>query len=626
MSTSQTISAKSEVPVVPPHNWPDIFRRFADIASGFWGAGNWPARALLAGLIALTAAQVAVQVALNLWTEHLFDAFGTKSMSGFFVLAGAFALILITNLIVTTVHLRVRRKLQVDWRLWLTHRLAGGWMASGRHYHMAQMSGDHDNPDGRLSEDVRIATEAAVDLGHSLLYCIMLLASFIHILWTLSGHVSLSVDGIEVDVPGHLVWIAMAYAAVGSTIALLLGSRLVVTAEARQTYEANFRFGLVHARENSSAIALVHGEVAERRRFRLLLRDAAAAWQRQTDALFRFTIFSSSWTVLSPVFPILVAAPRYIAGAITLGVLMQIAQAFQQAVGALSWPIDNLSHVAEWRASVERILGLQAGIARAKNLDWNDNRARIQIGGSGDAKLSFRDVSIFNPAGEIMVDHLTAEIELGQRIWLYGEPAATIAVAKVLMGLWTSGRGRIDMPNNGPLHFMPQIPYLPLAPLREVVAYPVAPGDEHEEKICHILRQAGLPQLIEKLSDTETWEEILSLGEQQRLGFARLLFHRPRWLILEQPADALSETGQREMMHLLETEFPDAAIIFIGDSRPASGEWERIVLGTASLAEAPATSGLDRGLETVRSAWQPLLSTVPVVTAESDQHTSGPKP
>jgi putative ATP-binding cassette transporter len=269
---------------------------------------------------------------------------------------------------------------------------------------------------------------------------------------------------------------------------------------------------------------------------------------------------------------------------------MQIAQAFQQAVSALSWPIDNLSHVAEWRASVERILGLQAGIARAKILDKCEDCVRIQISGSEDAKLSFRDVSIFNPAGEIVVDHLTAEIEPGQRIWLYGEPPSTIAVAKVLTGLWTSGRGRVDMPNNGPLYFMPQIPYLPLAPLREVVAYPVAPGAEHEEKIRHSLWQAGLPQLIEKLSDTEIWEEILSLGEQQRLGFARLLFHRPRWIILEQPADALNEAGQREMMHLLETEFPAAAMVFIGDSEPASRGWGRIVLGAASLAKAPVMS------------------------------------
>lgn len=574
----------------PPRDWLDLFRRFFHIAGGFWGAANWPGRGLIAGLVVLTAAQVTVQVALNLWTEQLFDAFGTKSMNGFLLLAGAFGLIVAANLAVTTSHLRVRRKLQISWRQWLTRRLAGEWMASGRHYRMAYMPGDHDNPDGRISEDVRIATEAAVDLGHSLLYCVMLLASFIHILWSLSGPASFSVGGIELDLPGHLVWIALAYATVGVAVALLLGPRLVTTAEARQTYEANFRFGLVHARENSAAIALVHGEVGERRRFRGLLQDVVAAWQRQTEALFRFFIFSSSWSVLSPVFPILIAAPRYIAGTITLGVLMQIAQAFQQTIGALSWPIDNLSRAAEWRASVERILGLQAGIDGAKETDWCADCARIDMTGSPVPRLGFHAVTIVNPAGEAVIDGLTVEIAPGERIWLSGEPPAASAVIKALAGLWTSGRGRIELPSDGPLYFMPQKPYLPLALLREVVTYPAVTGGELDQEIRAYLRRVGLVHLAEKLHDTEVWEETLSLGEQQRLGFARLLFHRPHWIILEEPADALSAAGEREMMRLLRAEFPAAALVVAGESAPAGIDWERIVLSAAPHARAAATN------------------------------------
>lgn len=567
---------------LPPRGWLDLFRHFCHIAGGFWGKGALRARGLTASLVVLTAAQVMVQVALNLWTERLFDAFGTKSMSGFLILAAVFALILVANLVVTTSHLRVRRKLQISWRQWLARRVAGAWMASGHHYRMAYMPGDHDNPDGRISEDIRIATEAAVDLGHSLLYSLMLLTSFIHILWSLSGQSSFTLDDIEFSLPGHLVWIALVYAAVGITVALLLGPPLVATAEARQTYEANFRFGLVHARENSSAIALVHGESAERRRFGGLLQDAVDAWGRQTSALFRFYVFSSSWTVLSPVFPVLVAAPRYIAGTITLGVLMQIAQAFQQTVAGLTWPIDNLSHAADWRASVERILGLQDGIDRAKQVDWCPDCSRIGISGAAASTLAFHEVTVVNPAGHIAVESLTLKIMPGERIWLCGEPLETNAIIKALAGLWTSGRGRIELPSDGPLYFMPQRPYLPLASLREVVTYPAVLGEEQDDRISASLRRAGLNDLAERLDDAEVWSATLSLGDQQRLGFARLLFHRPHWIVLEEPVDALSAAGVGEMMQLLVSEFPAATLIIVGDSAPAGIDWKRIALPTMS--------------------------------------------
>lgn len=581
--------------VLPPRGWLALFRRFFSLAGGFWDKENWRARGLTFALVLLTAAQVGVQVAINIWTERLFDSFGAKSMSAFVMLAIVFALILIANLVVTTTHLRVRRKLQIDWRQWLTHRIAGSWMASGHHYRMTYLDGDHDNPDGRIAEDIRISTEAAVELGHSLLYCLMLLTSFIHILWRLSGPSTLMVDDIELYLPGHLVWAALLYSIIGVSIALLLGPPLVATAEARQTYEANFRFGLVHARENSSAIALVHGEHAERRRFGMLFDEAVAAWNRQTAALFRFYVFSSSWTVLSPVFPVLIAAPRYIEGTITLGVLMQIAQAFQQTISGLTWPIDNLSHAAEWRASVERILGLKAGIERAKQVDWCPDCTRIGIFGAPAPMLAFHEVTIVNPSGETTVNGLTLKIMPGERVWLCGESPATNGLVKSLAGLWSSGRGWIELPSDGPLYFMPQRPFLPWAPLREVVTYPAEFGEEHDSRIRDCLRRAGLNGLSERLYDAEAWSETLSLGDQQQVGFARLLFHRPHWIVLEEPADALSAAGEREMMQLLQSEFTGASLIIAGNSAPAGIEWRKIVLPVVTSTPSPAAGAVTVG-------------------------------
>ncbi|MEJ0047683.1 MAG: SbmA/BacA-like family transporter [Rhodospirillales bacterium] len=207
---------------------------------------------------------------------------------------------------------------------------------------------------------------SAIELAQSLFYCVLLLASFVDVLWTLSGLVHVSIGGTLVAIPGHLVWIALAYASAGTSLALWVGRPLVSASNLRQTVEADFRFGLVHARENTEAIALIHGDADERGRLLDLLRGVRMGWDRQTDGLTRIVLFTSAYSVLASPFPILVAAPRYIMRLISLGTLMQTAQAFQQVTAALSWPVDNLATIAQWRASVERVLALQESLA---NLD-----------------------------------------------------------------------------------------------------------------------------------------------------------------------------------------------------------------------------------------------------------------
>ena len=361
MSAGPTLRETSERPGQAPRAF---LRDFWRLAGPYWSGGAGRAARLLTLAVAvLTVAQVGVPVAINLWSERLFDTLEQRAMSELFWLVGALGVILLSNVLITTGHLWVKRRLQVDWRAWVTQRLTEEWMRAGRHYALTLVPGDHDNPDGRIAEDVRIATEYAVDLAHSLFYCVLLLASFTHILWSLSGPPQLALGSVSVYLPGHLVWVALAYAGLGTSATILLGRPLVRAAGLRQVREASFRLGLAHAREGSLTIAQLHTERAERRRLGDLFRDAACAWEGQTTALCNLFVFSSGWSVLSQAFPILVVAPRYISGSITLGVLMQSAQAFQQMVAALAWPIDNLPKVAEWRASAGRVLGLHRALA-----------------------------------------------------------------------------------------------------------------------------------------------------------------------------------------------------------------------------------------------------------------------
>lgn len=547
-----------------PGSDPRFLSRFAALAMPFWRLEEgWGNLGLGLFLVVLTVAQVCVPVALNLWNEQLFDSLERREMSRFLMLVGVLAAIIVANVAITVTHLTVKRRLQVAWRRWLTYRVFRGWMNDGRQYLVNFVPGEHDNPDGRIAEDIRIATESAIDLAHSLFYSALLLISFTKILWSLSGPSEVRFGDFEVYLPGHLVWIAILYSVLGTVVASALGRPLVKAVDRRQTDEANFRFGLVHARENAMAIALLSGEVGERRHFRTLFRDVVLAWDRQTSALAHIFYFTSSWSVLSQVFPYMVAAPRYIAGAISLGVLMQTAQAFGQMTNALSWPIDNLAGVAEWRASVERVLNLVKAVDLVPEHFAAREREGITVADSERPVLAFSDLEVTEADGTLQVSQFSAAIRKGERVLLTGDPGAAVTLFKVTAGLWPWGRGRVDLPEGGGIFFMPRRPYLPTGPLRQAVMFPLVPKPRLEKALTAALSRVGLTDFIERLNESRDWEQSLAVGEQQRLGFARLLLHDPEWIFIQEATDGLDRDAERDMMTLLFAEYPQATVMTI---------------------------------------------------------------
>ena len=350
--------------------------RFVLFALPFWSSERkWVNRCRLALVAALTVAQVAVQVGLNSWSARLYNALEARQLDTFLEQIVTFALLLLASLAVFSISLYVRRRLQFAWRVWLTKTTLSVWMAQGRHYQLGLIAGDHDNPDGRIAEDIRVTTESAIDLGQSLFYCILLLGTFVDVLWTLSGVVHVGIGGVVIAIPGFMVFIALAYSATGTSMALWAGLPLVGASNLRQTVEANFRFGLVRAREYSESIALIGGDADERTHLQELLRGVRRGWESQTYGLTRIILFTTAYNVLASPFPLLVAAPRYIMGLISLGTLMQTAQAFQQVTAALSFPVDNLSTIAQWQASVERVMALQDALDR---LQGNSARTALR--------------------------------------------------------------------------------------------------------------------------------------------------------------------------------------------------------------------------------------------------------
>ena len=539
-----------------------FMRQVLRLAAPYW---NCERRAKVRGatllLFLLTLGQVGLTVWGNYWNRALFDALEQRTVRGVLVQVGVFALIFVISIVVTAAHLMVKRWLQLDWRSWLTERLVGRWMDHGRHYHLTFTEGEHDNPDQRIAEDIRIVTEVAIALAHTLVFSLLILFLFVDILWSVSG--SIAVPGTDVEVPGYMVPLAFAYAAIGMGLGWLVGKPLVRTTNALQTAEATFRFGLSRAREHSEAIALVHGEPVERAgsamRFRQIVRD----WDRQSLAYMGLVSFSTGYGGLLPVFPILIAAPQYIAGAMSLGVLMQAAQAFQRLTGALSWPVDNVGEIARWRASADRVLSLYEDTWQLDRELRGSATPRITREGSDEARLRIADLCIAEPSGRILLEHFDADVGPGERVLVAGDPAVTGGLFKVIGGLWPWGSGRVTLPADGGLLFMPQRPYLPEGTLREALCYPQPADGRTDDELRIALERVGLSSLLPRLDERDNWDQALPLRAQQQLGFARALVQRPEWIFMEGATDAFDPEGERGILQTLHEVLPGATLLVI---------------------------------------------------------------
>jgi len=542
-----------------------FFIQFVRLAGPFWNSENKAAiRNQTLALIVLTVLQMALAVIITEWSAALFNALEQHSMTGLLTQIGYLVLIFAASMVVTALHMKVKRQLQIGWRSWLTGRVIGQWMNKGRHYQVLHIQTvEHDNPDGRIAEDIRIATDEAISLCHTLFYSVLLIISFTQILWELSGTVILDLGLFKITVHGYLVWAAIIYSVAASVLGWWASRPLTLTTNAMQTAEANFRFGLVKARENSQAIALIHGEANEKKRVLDFFQNIITVYDRQTYAWVNILLFNSGYGVLSMAVPILIAAPRYILGNITLGALMQSAQAFQQMSAALSWPVNNMAGIAQWRASVERVLGLVKALNDLELEIARPDPQRILLEKQDQSVLSFHDLCISRLDGQIIICGLNAEIRLGERVLISGDAFTGARLFKAIAGLWPWGRGRIELPDGDPMFFMPPRPYLPDVTLRAAICYPSDPELFSSVSVEELLKLVEIEELIDQLEQTDEWEKVLTRDQQQRLGLVRLLLYRPKWILLQEAFDSLDPEGEALMFRLICQELPEAALLTI---------------------------------------------------------------
>ena len=542
-----------------------FFIQFMKLAGPFWNSENrLVIRIETLLLIGFTLLQIGLAVYITQWSAALYDAIEQRSMAGVKAQIGVLMLIFAASITITTTHLIIKRRLLIGWRLWLTEKVIAQWMHENRHYQLSFIpQHDHENPDGRIAEDIRIATEEAISLSHSMFYNLLMLFSFTKILWDLSGRVVFNFGFASFTVDGYLVWISISYAVCASILGWWMGKPMTAATHARQTKEAIFRHELIDTQENSQAIALIRGETKEQERLLDAFQAIIATYALQTAAWKKIQMFTSGYSISSMALPILVGSPRYIAGAISLGMLMQSVQAFQHMVSALSWPVDNMAQIAKWRTSVERVLGLVNALDYLEHDIAKLDSGKLRVNKSDVSGLKLNNVKIANLEGEDPSLMINEQINAGERVLITDRTSNGAKLFKAIAGLWPWGSGVIEVPEHDHLFFMPPRPFLPVDTLFAAICYPKPEAAFDRNRVEQILIQVGQKDLLKQLSRVEEWEQLLSNEQQQLLGVVRVLLHRPQWIFIQEALGSMSPHHELEMLELLGRELPRSGILTI---------------------------------------------------------------
>jgi len=522
---------------------------------------RWAGRGLLLVVVVLNLFIVYINVLLSKWYNLFYNSLQDKDFAAFGSLLIRFSWLAGFYIVAVVYQIYLNQMLQIRWRRWLTERYLGAWLTDGAYYRMQLTSGETDNPDQRISDDLRLFVTGALSLSIGGMRAVVTLVSFLGILWGLSGSVTLPI-GAGVALPGYMVWAALAYAIAGTWLTNLIGRPLVRLNFNQQRYEADFRFSLVRFRENTEGVALYKGEADEMRSFRERFGSVVRNWWDIMRQQKRLTWFTSGYGQAAIIFPILVAAPRYFRGEIPLGALMQTSQAFGQVQDSLSFIITSYTDIAEWRAVVLRLLGFERALARVR-ADAAVEGVRHGTGAAG--ALSLDRVNLALPGGRSLMEGVSFDIQPGDTTLISGPSGAgKSTLFRAIAGIWPFGRGEIRLPRDGRVLFLPQKPYLPIGTLREVVSYPTPPAGLADGALREALQVVGLPELATRLDETAHWALALSPGEQQRIAFARALVQRPDWLFLDEGTSAVDEETEARLYSLLRERLPGTTVVSVG--------------------------------------------------------------
>lgn len=542
--------------------------------------GRW-AIPLLLGAIALTFSGVGLEVLFNDWNRRFYDALQNKDEATFWREILTFSWLAALFIIVGSARAVVSPYLRLRWRRWLTKRYLAHWL-DGRGYYRIELQRSVDNVDQRIAEDLNQLGLYTMTLFLGLLSAGGILISFFVILWELSGPLSLAPIGLDITIPGYMAWACLLYAIVGTVLANIVGRRLIPLNFQKQQYEANFRFSLVRVRENAEGIALYNGEQREADSLNARFVDVFNNGWRVMFTQAQLAIYQTSYAQIAIIFPFLVTAPRYFAGAITLGIMMQTASAFGQVQSALSFFIDNYTTLAELRAVMDRLKGLQAAT------DEKQESAIEVAPQAGTSDVGVEDLTLALPNGQALLENTTLALPKGRSTLISGPSGSgKSTLFRALAGIWPFGKGQVHVPAGARVLFLPQKPYIPIGTLRDAVKYPDEQSTASDAEIIAALDAARLGQLAGRLDEEAHWTNILSGGEQQRVAIARALVFKPDWLFLDEATASLDEDTETAVYAALKQRLPGTTLVSIGH-RPSLLQWHERRL---EMTRAPGEVG-----------------------------------
>ena len=528
---------------------------------------------LLACIIGLTLAIVYMLVLLNRWNNSFYSALQNYQTEKIFDELFHFTYLAFTYIVLAVYSYYLQQVLILNWRRWLTERFIEIWLKNKTYYNLQMFGKDTDNPDQRISEDVRLFVEMTLSFAIGLLKAVTTLASFVVILYELSGSLKFTLFGQEWEISGYLFWAAFFYSILGTWVTHLVGRKLVKLNFIQQRYEADFRFSMIRLRESSESVAFYRGEAQEgkvfKERFTLLLDNFWKIVTKQKQLVW----LTSGYSQIAIIFPFVAAMNRYLAKEFTLGGLMQVASAFGRVQDSLSYFADTYASLATWQSVVMRLTYFGRHMQEVSKEAERFNLERFVVGG----EVSAENMQVDLPDGTPLLQNINFTLKPGSNVLIKGvSGSGKSTLLRAIAGIWPFVNGKISMPEQNALMFIPQKPYLPLGSLREALLYPgTKPLSDAE--IIALMEMCQIGYLQDKLDLVADWSHVLSVGEQQRLAFVRAHIQQPAWLFLDEATSALDEDTEAKMYTLVGERLSNTTIVSIGH-RSTLNKYHELVL------------------------------------------------
>src|SRR5487761_1661275 len=533
------------------------------LARPYWSSDERRiAWALLIAVIALNLGNVGVSVLINRWYNKFYNALQQYNWHAFLYLLGVFCVLAFASIVMSVYSLYLQQMLQIRWRRWLTGRYLDHWLGDRRYYRLQLDRTVTDNPDQRIADDLRLFVSYVASLALGLLTSAVSVVSFMVILVGLSGPAAIPLGSLgTVYIPAYLAWAALVYAGLGTWLTMKIGHPLVPLNFAQQRFEADFRYSLVRLRENAESVALYGGESPERAGFDGRFGNVFANYWRIMKRQKKLNWLTSGYSQLAAIFPVLVVSPRYFAKQIALGGLMQVIDAFGNVQSSLSFIVNSYVDIATWSAVTERLTTFEQRMQEIEAGLRAPQPIRLTREGAG---VDVRHLDLDLPDGAPLLRGISLGVTPGGSLLITGPSGCgKSTLLRAAAGIWPYGKGDVRL-GDGRTLFLPQRPYLPLGTLRDALVYPGRVTAADDDRLTDALHRVGLGGLTSSLGKDENWPMRLSLGEQQRIAFARVLLAQPDLIFLDEATSALDEGDEARLYRLLRARHPDATIISVG--------------------------------------------------------------